>query len=108
MHASTIRLGVPGCDMGSSVGRPSPNCRLAEAPPSGGSGSTLVHLGRRPAHGGGTGSSRTIGERFVEPATARVLDASSEGMIMHKVLPTHTVSRDHSRATVVRFLGLEF
>ena len=46
--------------------------------------------------------SRSVLERFVDPTTARGLDALIEGLVMHKVLSTAPVSREHTREIVAR------
>jgi DNA-binding transcriptional regulator YbjK len=47
-------------------------------------------------------SSRRVLERFVDPVTARGVDALIEGLVMHKVLSTEPVSRDQTREIVAR------
>jgi DNA-binding transcriptional regulator YbjK len=46
--------------------------------------------------------SRSVLERFVDPTTARGLDALIEGLVMHKVLSTGPVSREQTREIVAR------
>ncbi len=46
--------------------------------------------------------SRAVLERFVDPVTARGLDALVEGLVMHKVLSTGPVSRAQTREIVPR------
>ena len=46
--------------------------------------------------------SRSVLERFVDPTTARGLDALIEGLVMHKVLSTAPVSREQTREIVAR------
>jgi TetR/AcrR family transcriptional regulator, regulator of biofilm formation and stress response len=46
--------------------------------------------------------SRSVLERFVDPVTARGLDALVEGLVMHKVLSTGPVSREQTREVVAR------
>lgn len=50
-------------------------------------------------------TSRTVLERFVDPTTARGVDALIEGLVMHKTLSTAPVSRDQIRVIVSRTLG---
>jgi DNA-binding transcriptional regulator YbjK len=47
-------------------------------------------------------TSRTVLERFVEPATARGVDALIEGLTMHKILSTTPYPRDQIRGMVAR------
>jgi DNA-binding transcriptional regulator YbjK len=46
--------------------------------------------------------SRSVLERFVDPTTARGLDALIEGLVMHKVLSTGSVSREQTREIIAR------
>jgi TetR/AcrR family transcriptional regulator, regulator of biofilm formation and stress response len=46
--------------------------------------------------------SRSVLERFVDPVTARGLDALVEGLVMHEVLSTGPVSREQTREVVAR------
>jgi len=46
--------------------------------------------------------SRSVLERFVDPVTARGLDALIEGLVMHKVLSTGPVSRADTREIITR------
>ena len=46
--------------------------------------------------------SRSVLERFVDPVTARGVDALIEGLVMHKVLSTGQVSREDTREIVAR------
>jgi DNA-binding transcriptional regulator YbjK len=46
--------------------------------------------------------SRSVLERFVDPTTARGLDALIEGLVMHKVLSTGPVSREQTREIIAR------
>ena len=48
--------------------------------------------------------SRSVLERFVDPVTARGVDALVEGLVMHKVLSTGPVSREQTREIVARAL----
>jgi DNA-binding transcriptional regulator YbjK len=41
-------------------------------------------------------------ERFVDPTTARAVDALIEGLVMHKILSTDPVSRAETREIVAR------
>lgn len=50
--------------------------------------------------------SRGVLERFVDPVTARGVDALIEGMVMHLTLSTATFGRAETRAIVGRLLGL--
>jgi DNA-binding transcriptional regulator YbjK len=50
-------------------------------------------------------ASRAVLERFVDPDTARSLDALIEGLVMHRMLSTAPASRDRTRTAVRRFLG---
>jgi TetR/AcrR family transcriptional regulator, regulator of biofilm formation and stress response len=49
--------------------------------------------------------SRAVLERFVDPVTARGVDALIEGLVMHMTLATREFRRDETRAIVARFLG---
>jgi TetR/AcrR family transcriptional regulator, regulator of biofilm formation and stress response len=51
--------------------------------------------------------SRAVLERFVDPVTARGVDALIEGLVMHMTLSTATFSRADTRAIISRFLGVE-
>jgi TetR/AcrR family transcriptional regulator, regulator of biofilm formation and stress response len=46
--------------------------------------------------------SRSVLERFVDPTTARGVDALIEGLVMHKVLSTGPVSREQTREIIAR------
>jgi TetR/AcrR family transcriptional regulator, regulator of biofilm formation and stress response len=46
--------------------------------------------------------SRSVLERFVDPTTARGVDALIEGLVMHKILSTDPVSREQTREIVTR------
>jgi DNA-binding transcriptional regulator YbjK len=48
--------------------------------------------------------SRTVLERFVDPVTARGVDALIEGMVMHLTLSTATFDRAETRSIVARLL----
>lgn len=48
--------------------------------------------------------SRVVLERFVDPVTARGVDAQIEGMVMHLTLSTATFDRAATRAIVARLL----
>jgi DNA-binding transcriptional regulator YbjK len=50
--------------------------------------------------------SRAVLERFVDPVTARGIDALIEGLVMHQTLATTPVDRTDTRAIVARFLGV--
>lgn len=51
-------------------------------------------------------TSRTVLERFVDPSTARGVDALIEGIVMHKTLSTTGgATRDETRTIVARVLG---
>jgi DNA-binding transcriptional regulator YbjK len=50
--------------------------------------------------------SRAVLERFVDPVTARGVDALIEGMVMHLKLSTATFDRAATRAIVGRIVGL--
>jgi DNA-binding transcriptional regulator YbjK len=47
-------------------------------------------------------TSRTVLERFVDPDTARGLDALVEGLVMHRMLSTAPFPREVTRAAVAR------
>jgi DNA-binding transcriptional regulator YbjK len=47
-------------------------------------------------------TSRTVLERFVDPDTARGLDALIEGLLMHRMLSTAPFPREVTRAAVAR------
>jgi DNA-binding transcriptional regulator YbjK len=49
--------------------------------------------------------SRHVLERFVDPVTARGVDAQIEGMVMHLTLSTATFDRADTRAIVTRVVG---
>jgi DNA-binding transcriptional regulator YbjK len=49
--------------------------------------------------------SRGVLERFVDPVTARGVDALIEGLVMHMTLSTATFTRDDTRAIIARFVG---
>jgi DNA-binding transcriptional regulator YbjK len=49
--------------------------------------------------------SRAVLERFVDPVTARGVDALIEGLVMHMTLSTATFSRVDTRTIVNRILG---
>jgi DNA-binding transcriptional regulator YbjK len=49
--------------------------------------------------------SRAVLEKFVDPVTARGVDALIEGLVMHMTLSTTTFSRAETRAIVARFVG---
>ena len=46
--------------------------------------------------------SRSVLERFVDPTTARGVDALVEGLVMHKILSTAPATRDQTREIVTR------
>jgi DNA-binding transcriptional regulator YbjK len=46
--------------------------------------------------------SRSVLERFVDPTTARGVDALIEGLVMHKILSTDPVSREQTREIIAR------
>jgi DNA-binding transcriptional regulator YbjK len=46
--------------------------------------------------------SRSVLERFVDPTTARGVDALIEGLVMHKVLSTGPVSREQTHEIIAR------
>lgn len=50
-------------------------------------------------------TSRAVLERFVDPTTARGIDALIEGLVMHKTLSTAPVSREQIRVIVARCLA---
>ena len=50
-------------------------------------------------------TSRAVLERFVDPTTARGVDALIEGMIMHKTLATTGLDRSDIRTVVARVLS---
>ncbi|MCO8273367.1 TetR family transcriptional regulator [Actinoplanes sp. TRM 88003] len=50
--------------------------------------------------------SRTVLERFIDPVTARGIDAVIEGLVMHLILSTATDDRAETRTIVGRFLGV--
>jgi DNA-binding transcriptional regulator YbjK len=50
--------------------------------------------------------SRSVLERFVDPTTARGVDALIEGLVMHKILSTAPVSREQTRQIVARVLDV--
>jgi DNA-binding transcriptional regulator YbjK len=50
--------------------------------------------------------SRTVLERFVDPVTARGVDALIEGLVMHMTLATTTFDRAETRTIIARFLGV--
>jgi TetR/AcrR family transcriptional regulator, regulator of biofilm formation and stress response len=50
--------------------------------------------------------SRAVLERFVDPVTARGVDALVEGLVMHLILSTATFDRAGTRVIVGRLLGL--
>ena len=49
--------------------------------------------------------SRAVLERFVDPVTARGVDALIEGLVMHLTLSTATFGRAETRTIVARLLG---
>jgi len=51
--------------------------------------------------------SRAVLERFVDPVTARGVDALIEGLVMHMTLSTGTFRRADTRTIVDRLLGAE-
>lgn len=51
--------------------------------------------------------SRTVLERFVDPLTARGVDAVIEGLVMHMMLSTTPSERADTRVIVERLLGAE-
>ena len=50
--------------------------------------------------------SRAVLERFVDPVTARGVDALIEGLVMHMTLSTTTFSRAETRTIIARFVGI--
>jgi TetR/AcrR family transcriptional regulator, regulator of biofilm formation and stress response len=50
-------------------------------------------------------ASRAVLERFVDPTTARGVDALIEGLVMHKTLSTSPLSREQIHAVVARAVG---
>jgi DNA-binding transcriptional regulator YbjK len=50
--------------------------------------------------------SRTVLERFIDPVTARGIDALIEGLVMHLILSTASFDRADTRTIVGRFLGV--
>ena len=46
--------------------------------------------------------SRSVLERFVDPTTARWVDALVEGLVMHKILSTAPATREQTREIVAR------
>ncbi|GAA4258998.1 TetR/AcrR family transcriptional regulator [Dactylosporangium darangshiense] len=50
-------------------------------------------------------TSRAVLERYLDPTTARGVDALIEGLVMHKTLSTSPVSRQDIRAIVDRAIG---
>src|SRR5689334_5195524 len=50
-------------------------------------------------------TSRTVLERFVDPATARGLDALIEGLLMHRMLSSTPFPREVTEAAVTRALS---
>jgi DNA-binding transcriptional regulator YbjK len=65
---------------------------------------------RNPALRGVTDSwmrrSRAVLERFIDPVTARGVDALIEGLVMHRTLSAAPVDRAETRTVVRRFLGV--
>jgi len=51
------------------------------------------------------GRSREVLQRYLDPVTARGVDALIEGLIMHMMLSTRPVSRPETRGHVERLLG---
>ncbi|MGX6604301.1 TetR/AcrR family transcriptional regulator [Micromonosporaceae bacterium Da 78-11] len=51
--------------------------------------------------------SRTVLERFVDPVTARGVDALIEGLVMHLTLSTATFGRADTRTIVARSCGID-
>jgi TetR/AcrR family transcriptional regulator, regulator of biofilm formation and stress response len=49
-------------------------------------------------------ASRAVLERFVDPDTARALDALIEGLVMHRMLSTAPGTREQTREAVTRML----
>jgi DNA-binding transcriptional regulator YbjK len=50
-------------------------------------------------------TSRSVLERFIDPTTARGVDALIEGLVMHKTLSTGPVPRQDIRTVVDRMIG---
>ena len=50
--------------------------------------------------------SRTVLERFIDPVTARGVDALIEGLVIHMTLSTAPFDRAQTRTIVNRFLGV--
>jgi DNA-binding transcriptional regulator YbjK len=50
--------------------------------------------------------SRSVLEGFIDPTTARGVDALIEGLVMHKLLSTGPVSREQTRQIVARMLDV--
>jgi DNA-binding transcriptional regulator YbjK len=50
--------------------------------------------------------SRVVLERYIDPVTARGIDALVEGLVMHLILSTATFDRADTRTIVGRFLGV--
>jgi TetR/AcrR family transcriptional regulator, regulator of biofilm formation and stress response len=50
--------------------------------------------------------SRAVLERFVDPVTARGVDALIEGLVMHMTLSTTQFSRAETRTIIARFVGV--
>jgi DNA-binding transcriptional regulator YbjK len=50
-------------------------------------------------------ASRAVLERFVDPTTARGVDALIEGLVMHKTLSTSPLPREQIRSIVARAVG---
>jgi DNA-binding transcriptional regulator YbjK len=50
-------------------------------------------------------TSRSVLERFVDPTTARGVDALIEGLVMHKILSTSPMPREEIRSVVARAVG---
>jgi TetR/AcrR family transcriptional regulator, regulator of biofilm formation and stress response len=50
-------------------------------------------------------ASRAVLERFVDPTTARGVDALIEGLVMHKILSTSPLPREQVRTIVARTVG---
>lgn len=53
-------------------------------------------------------TSRTVLERYVDPLTARGLDALVEGLVMHKILSTRPVPRTETRTLIDRAVADAF
>jgi DNA-binding transcriptional regulator YbjK len=51
--------------------------------------------------------SRAVLERFVDPVTARGVDALIEGLVMHMTLSTAAFTRQDTRTIVARFLAAD-